>query len=240
MFKIKYIKKSKLIVSMILLVSIIVSSIIPVSALSTIERGPTLTFDFITNSNASINNNVICFSKTEQQGDDEYVSETIFVIPAEDITADSLLKNLTESAKKVNSNARGSITVEEFDPSISIKGWVRATYSRIDSNYGNTTASKVTAVSGGYSKSDRSVSVTKQTVHFGSSGKSNSTGRAISQTDVKYLTNENSWSYTAPSSWHYVVETAIHNIGANCTFDLKRYGSTWSFTIDCIVSEGGI
>lgn len=238
MFKIKYIKKSKLFVSMILLVSIIVSGIMPVSALSTIEKEPTLTFDYIINSNASINNNVICFSKNEQQEDDEYVCETIFVIPAEGISADSLLNDMIETAKKTNSNARGSITVDEFDPSISIKGWVQATYSRINSNYGSSKASKVTAVSGGYDKSDRSVSVTKQTIHFGSSGKSNSTGRAISQSDAKYLTNDYSWSYTAPSSWHYIVEAATHNIGANCTFDLKRYGSTWSFTIECIVSEG--
>lgn len=173
-----------------------------------------------------------------RKNDDEYVCETIYVVPTEDTSADFLLNELTQSAKNANSNARGNITVEEFDSSISVEGWVRVTYSRVDSYYVGNTAAKVTSVSGGYSKSDRSVSVTKQTIHFGSSGKSNVNGRAISQTEVKYLTNETSWTYTAPSSWVHIVETATHNIGANCTFELKRYGSTWNFTIDCIVSEG--
>lgn len=237
MFKSKFTKKSKLFLSLILIITIVFVSTTPISATSSIQNNPELTFEFIRNSNASINNNVICFSKNSSQGNNEYVCETIFIVPRENISAEALLGNLTNSAKEAkNNNSRASITVEEFDPSISIEGWIQTYYSRINSGYG--TASKVTSVSGGYDKSDRSVSVTAQTIIYGSSGKSALTGKGITQNDSHNLTSDYSWSYTAPSSWHHIVENAIHNIGANCTFYLKRYGSTWNFTIECIISEG--
>lgn len=225
----------RILIATIMLISLSLSCMFSVFALTSdkvVVNEVNLTYDFIRNAQASIDNNVILFSKTTSQGNNSYLCETIYVVPTANTSAITLLNDLT---KQATSNARNAITVEEFDPSISIKGWVTTTYVSISSSLGP--ASKVTGVSGGYTKSDRSVSVSSQTVCYGSTGFRASTGNFIEQNVDEYPTST-SWEYTAPANWEYIVEAGVHNIGANCTFDLVRYGSTWSFTVESIVSQG--
>ncbi|MDD6095167.1 MAG: hypothetical protein PUC29_05445 [Clostridia bacterium] len=223
---------------MLLFVSLVLLSITPTHALSyslTTSDNVPITSDFIINATASINDNVISLSRTTSIESNNYKCDTIYIIPAEGVSATYLLNELTEYAQRQSSNARGSISVEECDPSISVKCRLCTYFTRVSSQYG--IASKVTSVSGGYRIIDRSVSVIGQSLIYGSTGKSSSTGLMKTQ-NASATPTTSSWSYTAPTGWHYIVETATHNIGSSCEFTLKRAGSTWSFTMYSIVSQG--
>lgn len=191
-----------------------------------------LTCEFIMDSEVSVEDNVILFSKTEQEKNC-CNREIFFIVPNENVPANELKNKIVKSATINSVNSSPSIRVEEYDISISIKGWIKVSYSNGTSTWGQT--AKVTSVSGGYTKLDSSVSVTSQYVVAGSSGKSASTGGVINQHLEKHPTSS-SWSYTAPSTWHYIVKNNTSVIGAYCDYNLRRAsGSTWTFTLNCNV-----
>ena len=235
MFKNRSVNKAQKIAIFILCLSFCIFFALPTYAADekTFNNDPVkLTAGFIMEAEITVENDTVILTQTKKISDNDYRIETVFIVPEANKSADDVLSDISDFIQR----ASGSQYVEEFDGSGSIKGWLRVYYTKGSSSYGSTV--KVTSVSGGYTRYDVSVTVSTQSLYYGCSGKSATTGYYIGQNDNK-TPSGSSWSYTAPSSWHPIVQDSYCNAGANCTFTLRRGTgtNTWSFTIYCIVSQ---
>ena len=158
---------------------------------------------------------------------DVYAIETSSVGNTKAITyvtsTDENLIQVPNIASRANNNHR-----EKWDSSYSVKAYITCYFVTKDKDK----LWLLTKVTGGYTISDYSVSVTSQALKYGCSGLTSTNG--VGTTQVKDQKPQSSkWSYNTGFT-KYVVKNAgllSATIGANNKLSLKRGSSKWTFTV---------
>ena len=152
-------------------------------------------------------------SEIEKQSDNRFTQTTTYeiIIPAE------------------NRNARGSITSNDNDSTISMQATLTSTYSKNATN----TALLLTDVSGSWKPLDTWTYIKKAKLVYGCSSLS-----LIEQTGVKYPTSS-PFSYSTGFT-KFVAIDGGSEVGARLTLTLARGGSTWNFTLPSSVISNNL
>lgn len=188
-----------------------------------------LTASFISGAEITVASDTVILSKTTPISDNNYWAGTVCLVPEVGKSAAYLLNEISDYGQR----ASGSQYNDLFDGSYSVKGWLRVYYQT--ATYPRGPAIKITNVIGGYIRYDNSVHVKKQSLNYGCTGGSASTGYHITQFGYQTPT-ASSWSYNT-SSWEYIIANASCNAGATCLFTLVRGtgASPWTLYLDCTV-----
>lgn len=119
----------------------------------------------------------------------------------------------------------GSKSEDLWDSSLGVKAYSTIYYSRTTKS--GVGYAKVTKATGGWTVSDKSISLSNRVVKIGTSGWPSGT-QSITKNP-----SSNSWSYTAPTSWKYISTESENSIGATSTVTLKRgTRSTWTLKLN--------
>lgn len=129
---------------------------------------------------------------------------------------------IVNDPQEVSIASTGSKYEESWDDSIGVKAYSTIYFTKTTS--GGIEYGKLTSISGGWSRSDTTISLSGRKVTFGQSG-----WPAGSQTKTVYPTG-NTWNYTAPSTWDAVSLDADYTLGATSTVTLTR-GTRSSWTL---------
>lgn len=124
--------------------------------------------------------------------------------------------------------ASGSINDSKYDSTYSVKAYSTVYYST--STINGASCIKFVKVVGGWNQLDSQVSLSGRTTWFGCSGPSSKTGIAIDQNTTK-TTSANSFTYTAPTSWIYVIKSGITSCSATLKVTIHRGGSSWTLQL---------
>ncbi len=112
-----------------------------------------------------------------------------------------------------------------WDSSQGVKAYSTIYYTRTTKS--GVGYAKVTKATGGWTVSDKSISLSNRVVKIGTSG-----WPAGTQSITKNPSG-NSWSYTTPTSWKYISTEGENAIGATSTVTLKRgTRSTWTLKLN--------
>ncbi|WP_299833661.1 hypothetical protein [uncultured Metabacillus sp.] len=122
--------------------------------------------------------------------------------------------------------ASNSKSASQWDSSYSVRAYSTYYYTRYEKD--GYAYHDITSCSGGWSRSDSSVTMSQRKVIYGASGPSYPNGSYVQQNQTMYPTS-NSFSYTAPSSWVAVKTT--HAVGVSTWVTLNRGGSTWTLKL---------
>jgi len=187
-------------------------------------EAPIFDRSFLADAQVNISNGMIVVERIFAYENDQFMSESVCLIPAENITIEELMQDINEAAR-----GPGNKYETELDASLGVMGWIRIYYDRKSDN--GIPAIKLTSVEGGYVVNDKQLSVTGQEVLYGIIGTYDS--GVIFDSVTKYPST-NSWQYYPPSNWPYIYDGAPSVMGANCKFTVKRAGSThtWDFYVN--------
>lgn len=145
---------------------------------------------------------------------------TITIIPGNE-EEEAVLEEVAESGG-------GSNYKYQWDNSYGIKIYSTVYYT----DYGDSVS--LDRVTGGYDKTDRTLTVLSQEVTLGA------TDLGHVQNQRRYPTNS-SWGYNAPSNWVPIdtVQSFVQYLGAYYRVDVKRSASSWRVeVINNVLSEG--
>ncbi|MBY0085790.1 hypothetical protein [Brevibacillus brevis] len=135
-----------------------------------------------------------------------------------------------DALKEGTISTLGSKEDEKWDSSYSVKAYSTYYFDRYYDQNG-LPYRDLTKVSGGWVIDDSSVAVTNKEVWFGASGGALRTdgtaGGTVIQDSPHYFPTSLSFSYSAPSSWRPVADSAS-SIGVTTKATLKRNTSTWT------------
>ena len=140
-------------------------------------------------------------------------SKTTFTIVPENSEDEAAWNNL------ITRRASYSSYGEQWDASKSCKIYCTIYYTK------NGNSAYMNYISGGYTKSDSSISVTQQQVYY-TSGQNNG------QINTTYQGSSSSWTVYPPSSWSPINTDVVHGmIACTLTTTVKRSASPWTITL---------
>lgn len=126
---------------------------------------------------------------------------------------------------------------EKWDTTISVKAYSTNTYNRTSADGANSCI-KLTAVSGGWTKTDSSVGIGTKKVTYGQTGRRCDTTGAVTQSSSPMYPGSTSYSYTVSSSWKPVSLLAdVTKVGQVSVTDLTRNSSKWTLSLTNNVTD---
>ncbi|WP_120464958.1 hypothetical protein [Paenibacillus aceti] len=122
---------------------------------------------------------------------------------------------------------RGSKEEEDWDSSKGVRAYSTVKYTRSTNN--NLYTYKLDSVSGGWNSYDHGTLIIERKVKYGITGNAQGSGIAVSKSSGDLYPNQNTFDYTAPSSWPALESNVV--MGVNTYITLKRQSGTYEWTL---------
>ncbi|GLB62104.1 hypothetical protein [Cytobacillus sp. NCCP-133] len=120
---------------------------------------------------------------------------------------------------------------EKWDSSISVKAYSTNYYNRSSADGANSCID-LSSVTGGWTRSDSSVSIGTKTVNYGQTGTRCDYIGSVTQKSGNKYPSSNSYSYAVLSSWVPVtIEPTSTVVGQSSTAELTRNSSKWTLSL---------
>ncbi|GEM_PF-5748907 len=165
-----------------------------------------------------------------EKADSSAVSNTLKSTFSEPIPPSLVATKHNESVIATEStllNSSGNTYLDKWDNSLGVLGYCTIYYSISTDSYG-VAIYNLTKVTGGYTISDSSISVSSQNLVYGAVG-TGPTGM-VNNSNTKTPTSS-SWSYNTGYS-KYIAFAGYYTFGATYTLNLSRTTSNWSLTLN--------
>ncbi|WPP39264.1 hypothetical protein [Bacillus sonorensis] len=135
---------------------------------------------------------------------------------------------------KIQKKTSGEFTTADsqgkskWDTSIGVKAY-STIYWDIEYDGNNKEYYKFKKMTGGWTREDKSISLSKRTVHYGANGSAR--GKPwVTQRKTAYPT-KNTFTINPPKSWHAITKSYTGSLGGTSKVTLKRRSSTWTLQL---------